>query len=323
MKILSVTGREDLAKVYIAETCDGRLIEFVESLQPPNPREKKWVLIVSTLYGCPVRCLMCDAGLQYKGRISKEDIFGQIDYMVGRRYPDRIINTEKFKIQFSRMGEPAFNHAVLDVLEEFDKYYTAPGFIPSISTIVPRQTESFFERLLNIKNTKYSQGNFQLQFSIHTTDEKGRKKLMPVKKLSLAETASLGEKFFNTGDKKITLNFNLTNEFPVDAEIINKYFNPEKFLIKFTPLNPTYNAELNNLSSLISEENKFKVQSITDDFKKFGYKVILSIGELEENKIGSNCGQYVLAHLKNIFNHQMGYEYVQKEYFLKNTDILN
>ncbi len=323
MRILSVTGNDNLAQVYIAETRDGRIIEFVESLQPPLPREKKWVLIVSTLYGCPVRCLMCDAGMQYKGRITKEDIFGQIDYMVSKRYPDRKIKSEKFKIQFSRMGEPSFNRAVLDVLDEFEKYFTAPGFIPSVSTIAPRQTESFFERLLHIKNTKYSRGNFQLQFSIHTTDEESRRKLMPVKKLSLAETALLGEKFFNTGNKKITLNFILTNEFPVNAEILNNYFDPEKFLIKLTPLNPTYNAVCNNLSSLITEDDNYNASRLIDEFKKFGYDVILSIGELEENKIGSNCGQYVLAHLKNIFTHQLGYEYVQKENFLKNLEILN
>lgn len=307
MKILSVTGREDIAKVYIAETREGKLIEFVESIQPPLPREKKWVLIVSTLYGCPVRCLMCDAGIQYKGRITKEDIFRQIDYMVTRRYPDRIIKTDKFKIQFSRMGEPAFNHAVLDVLDEFDLYYTAPGFIPSVSTIAPRQTESFFERMLGIKNAKYSKGNFQLQFSIHTTDEESRRKLMPVKKFNLPEIASLGEKYFKSGDKKITLNFILTNEYPVDPDIINNYFNPEIFLIKFTPLNPTYNAVNNNLSSLINEGDDNNVQTIIEEFKKLGYEVILSIGEYEENKIGSNCGQYVLAHLKNQFYHKLGY----------------
>jgi len=238
--------------------------------------------------------------------------------MVSKRFPDRIIKVEKFKIQFSRMGEPAFNHAVLDVLDEFDKYFTAPGFIPSISTIAPRQTESFFERLLNIKNAKYSRGNFQLQFSIHTTDEESRRKLMPVKKLSLREIAVLGDKFYQANDKKITLNFILTNEFPVEPVRIYNYFNPEKFLIKFTPLNPTYSAVQNNLTSFITESNGGETQLLIDEFKKFGYEVILSIGELEENKIGSNCGQYVIAHLKNSGEHSTGYKYINKNSILQN-----
>ena len=52
MEIIGYAGREDLAVVYIGRTKEGKLLEFVESLQPPLPREKKWVLIVSTLYGC-------------------------------------------------------------------------------------------------------------------------------------------------------------------------------------------------------------------------------------------------------------------------------
>jgi len=30
-------------------------------------------------------------------------------------------------------------------------------------------------------------------------------------------------------------------------------------------------------------------------------------GEPEENQIGSNCGQYVLTHLKNSTRHEAGY----------------
>jgi 23S rRNA (adenine2503-C2)-methyltransferase len=29
-----------------------------------------------------------------------------------------------------------------------------------------------------------------------------------------------------------------------------------------------------------------------------GYEVIVSIGELKENDLGSNCGQYVMRHLQ-------------------------
>ena len=48
LEIISRRGDENLAFVYVARTGDERngYIEFVESLQPPLPREKKWVLIV-------------------------------------------------------------------------------------------------------------------------------------------------------------------------------------------------------------------------------------------------------------------------------------
>ena len=79
MKVIASTGREDIAMVYIAELEEGKLVEFVEAVQPPIPRDKKWVLLVSTMYGCPVGCAMCDAGGFYHGKVSKEDIFAQID----------------------------------------------------------------------------------------------------------------------------------------------------------------------------------------------------------------------------------------------------
>jgi hypothetical protein len=34
-------------------------------------------------------------------------------------------------------------------------------------------------------------------------------------------------------------------------------------------------------------------RQIMDSFRDLGFDVLLSIGELEENKIGSNCGQFV------------------------------
>ncbi len=53
-EIIASTGKEEVAIVYIAEFGEGKRIECVESLQPPIPREEKWVLLVSTMFGCPV-----------------------------------------------------------------------------------------------------------------------------------------------------------------------------------------------------------------------------------------------------------------------------
>ena len=40
-----------------------------------------------------------------------------------------------------------------------------------------------------------------------------------------------------------------------------------------------------------------------------GYEVIVSIGEVEENEIGSNCGQYVLNYLESGMLVRDGYSY--------------
>ncbi|MCJ7659362.1 MAG: hypothetical protein MUO67_09455, partial [Anaerolineales bacterium] len=277
------------------------------------PRDKKWVLLVSTMYGCPVGCAMCDAGGFYHGKVSKEDIFAQIDYMVRKHYPDGVIPSQQFKIQFARMGEPSFNLDVLDVLEDLPERYDVPGFMPSISSMAPHGTETFFERLLEIKKRKYSGGHFQFQFSIHTTDEKVRDQIIPVKKWDFAKMAAYGLRFYQPGDRKITLNFALAKEMPIDPQVLLKHFTPDKFLIKITPLNPTYKATEQNLSSYIDPHNQGEEYHLVRDLEDAGYRVIVSIGEVEENYIGSNCGQYVRRHLEAEERIQGGYTYSLQE----------
>lgn len=296
IKVLAEYGREDLAKVYVAEMRGSKehLVEFVESVQPPIPREKKWVLIVSTLFGCPVGCKMCDAGrIQYGGRLTSEEILAEIDYMVRKRFPDGSIPISKFKIQFARMGDPALNPEVLTVLEKLPNIYDAPGLLPSISTVAPKNSEDFLDKLLQIKNHFYRDGRFQLQFSVHTTDIKKRNELIPVSKLSFEYIAAYGKRFYVNDDKKITLNFAMSEGYPVDVNLIRRYFDPDIFIIKLTPINPTESVKCNKIVSKIDAYDPNSANQIIDDFRSQGFDVILSIGKVEENKIGSNCGQFV------------------------------
>ncbi len=297
MKVLASTGREDVAMVYVIDLGENKLIECVESVQPPIPREDKWVLLVSTMFGCPIGCSMCDAGGHYEGKPSKGQIISQIDFLVKKRYPDGVIPANQFKIQFARMGEPSLNSNVLDVLDELPALYSAPGLMPSLSTVAPKGSDGFMERLLEIKYSKYSGGHFQFQFSIHTTDETLRDQIIPVKKWSFSEMEAYGERFYAQGDRKITLNFALAQDMPVEPNVLLDHFDPGKFLIKITPLNPTYRALENNLSSYIDPQMEENGYEIVDALKIAGYQVIVSIGEVEENLIGSNCGQYIKRHL--------------------------
>lgn len=309
MKVFAVAGCEDIANVYMAEFAPGKAIEFVESVQPPIPRDQKWILMVSTLFGCPVGCQICDAGGSYKGKLTKEEILAQIDYLVNLRYPDSIIPAEKFKIQFARMGEPALNPAVLEVLEELPGRYHAPGLMPSLSTIAPHGAARFFERLVDIKDRLYSGGSFQFQFSIHTTDEKLRDQLVPVKKWSFAKMAEYGRVFRKEGDRKITLNFALAAGNPLDPETLLRYFDPDEYLIKITPVNPTYQVYKHGLASAIDPYRPEDDHGIVEKLAGHGYEVILSIGAVEENLIGSNCGQYVLNYLEGRVALEGGYTY--------------
>jgi 23S rRNA (adenine2503-C2)-methyltransferase len=290
MELLGKYGKEDLAILYIAKQND-KVVEFVESIQPPIPRDEKWVLIISTMYGCPIGCLMCDAGEYYHGKVSKEGMLEEIDYMINSRFPDRRIPIPKFKIQFARMGEPTLNEYVLEVLRELPKIYDAPGLMPCISTIAPKGSERFLEELIEIKNDFYPNGHFQLQFSIHSTNEEERKKWMSSSIWTLGKIAAYGEKWYGDGDRKITLNFAVAEDSEIDPDIILKHFNPRKYWIKLTPVNPTNRAIHNKLQSGITAENS-EINPLVEEFKKRGFEASVSIGEWEENEIGSNCGQF-------------------------------
>jgi 23S rRNA (adenine2503-C2)-methyltransferase len=302
MKITAEYGNDDIAKVYIAEMREQNngkksLVEFVESVQPPIPREKKWVLIVSSMFGCPVRCRMCDAGGDFGGKLTADEILSQVDYMVRRRYPDARVPVTKFKIQFARMGEPSLNPAVLEAMERLPETVHCPGLNVSISTVAPRnrQTKLFFDRLARVKNRLYPGGKFQLQFSIHTTDSVKRDDLIPVAKWSFDEIAAYGREFSHpeTGDKKVTLNFAPVEGYPIDASVVRKHFDPERFIVKLTPLNPTVRSSEESLRSAIRPEEENSSSGLVRDFSDQGFDVVLSIGELEENRIGSNCGQFI------------------------------
>ncbi|MBN2206143.1 MAG: radical SAM protein [Candidatus Aminicenantes bacterium] len=278
---------------------DGRMIEFVEALQPPHPRDERWILMVSTLFGCPVKCLMCDAGGRYQGRPSAEQILSQVDYMVGRWYPDRRVPAAKFKVQFARMGEPALNMAVLDALAALPRRFDAPGLMPSVSTVAPHGADAFFDRLMEIKDTMYAGGRFQFQFSLHTTDAALRRRLIPTRTWTFDRMAAYAERFLRPGDRKITLNFALAAGSPVESEVLLRHFDPGKFLVKITPVNPTCRAVRNGLVSLIDPHAPASGRELAGRLAEAGYEVIVSIGDVRENRIGSNCSQYVLKFLES------------------------
>jgi len=307
MNIVASTGTKDIAMVYVVDF-DGHLVECVEAVQPPVARSEKWVLMISTLFGCPIGCKMCDAGGYYRGKLSMEEMAAQIEYLITTRFPDGHVPSRQFKIQFARMGEPALNPQVLDLLETLPTRISAPGLMPSLSTVAPHGRGGFFSRLIEIKNTHYPQGRIQFQFSLHTTDETLRQELVPVRTWDFRKMADFGQRYYRNGDRKITLNFALAEHSPIEADVLKTYFDPDLFLIKITPLNPTYQAQNYGLTSYF-DRAQTQSHPLLDGIRSAGYEVILSVGELEENEIGSNCGQYVQRHLRAADAMSGGYTY--------------
>jgi 23S rRNA (adenine2503-C2)-methyltransferase len=81
-----------------------------------------------------------------------------------------------------------------------------------------------------------------------------------------------------------------------------------------TPLNPTYRAREHGLASYIEPTADGRRYEKVEALRTAGYEVIVSIGESEENQIGSNCGQYLQRHVAEVHKIDGGYTYdVQSE----------
>jgi 23S rRNA (adenine2503-C2)-methyltransferase len=293
LAVQQICGDEALARVFVGALADGSRVEFVESVQPPVPRSEKWVLIVSTLKGCPVGCPICDAGGDYRGRLTADEILDQIDRLVRSRFPDGRARTRRVKIQFARMGEPALNDAVIETLGRLPGALDLPGLMPCVSTVAPAGRGAWFDALERIKKERFGGGAFQMQFSLHTTCAEARRRLIPVRTWSHEEIAAFGARFFEPGDRLLTLNFAPARGLPLDPETLPPLLRPDVFAIKLTPINPTFAARESGLRGVIDPADEEACARVVERFEALGYRTILSIGALAENAIGSNCGQYV------------------------------
>jgi 23S rRNA (adenine2503-C2)-methyltransferase len=292
LKVVGASGNEELARVFVGELDDGSRVEFVESVQPPLGREEKWVLIVSTLKGCPVGCPICDAGGDYRGKLTSEEILDQVRALVASRFPNGEVISKRVKVQLARMGEPAFNDEVIAALEELPGL-GLPGLMPCISTVAPVGSERWCSELERVKRELYGGGSFQMQFSVHTTCPEARRRLVPIRTWPLERIAACGDRFFESGDRKISLNFAPARGLPLEPEVLAPLFSPERFLVKLTPINPTAATKRSGLVGAIDPADEDACRAAVESFESLGYETILSIGDLRENQIGSNCGMYV------------------------------
>lgn len=271
----------------------GRWFEFLDATDPPHPRSEKWVLMVSSQFGCAVNCSFCDAGRDgYHGNLTVEELLAQIRTVFSSRPDIEPGKVSKLKIHFARMGEPSLNPAVLGCLEHLGKMSGIPGLLPSISSVAPACALSaeFFEKLTGVKDRWFNRGNFQLQFSVHSTDEEARRAIIPIRKWTLAEMGAFGPKWWRAGDRLITLNFALADGVPLEPEVLEKHFAPDRFLVKFTAVHTTRNARDNSLTKIWYKATD-RVSKLEEDLTKRGFRVIVNPCWPEEVEHCLSCGQ--------------------------------
>ena len=194
------------------------------------------------------------------------------------------------------MGDPAFNRHVIDAMEKILHKYRNLKPVLSLSTIGPRHCDRFFLELGNLLDLYGKKNIFQIQFSIHSTDPAARKEIIPIDTLSMDDLGIIGSIYSELIGRKITLNFAVHKKSVIEPKGLRKYFNSKNFIIKLTPVNPTYTAKKHSIGTCNSIEEWNKLRFFAKRFSDAGYEIIESVGDFRENIVMSNCGQYIRKH---------------------------
>lgn len=275
-----------------------RNIEHVEH-QEMLPLTEKWVITISTQYGCSMNCKFCDVPKVGKGvNATYDDLKNQI--ITGLSLHSEIESTKRLNVHYARMGEPTWNNAVLDftknMREELYPYIGRSLIHPVVSTMLPKDNRYLNEYLnewMEIKNYNF-RGDAGLQFSINSTSDKERDDMFSGNSLSLTEISEIGKMIDFPKGRKITLNFAVA-DYEVNAKKLRELFSPDKFVVKLTPMHKTHTALENGIKTDGDYTTMYPYQHIEEDLKKVGFDVLVFIASEYEDLGRITCGNAILS----------------------------
>ena len=275
-----------------------REIEHVKH-QELLPLTEKWVITISSQYGCSMGCKFCDVPKVGPGvNATYSDLKDQI--VTGLSLHPEITSTKRLNVHYARMGEPTWNRSVLDFTKNMRKElypYIGRSLIhPVVSTMLPKNNKYLNEYLndwMEIKNYDF-RGNAGLQFSINSTSDSERNEMFSGNSLSLNEISSIGKMLDSPKGRKITLNFAVAG-YEVDAEKLRDLFSPDKFVVKLTPMHKTHTALENGIKTNGDYTTMYPYQHIEEALKKVGFDVLVFIASEYEDLGRITCGNAILS----------------------------
>ena len=275
-----------------------REIDHVEH-QEMLPLYEKWVITISTQYGCSMNCKFCDVPKVGKGiNATYNDLKNQI--VTGLSLHPEITHTNRLNVHYARMGEPTWNWAVLEFTKnmrtELKPYISDSLIHPVISTMLPKNNAKlvdYLETWMEIKNKDFS-GDAGLQFSINSTSDSEREDMFSGNSLTLQEISNIGRNLEMLKGRKITLNFAVA-DYEVNAEKLRELFDPEQFLVKLTPMHKTHAALENGIGTIGDYTTMYPYRHIEEDLKKVGFDVLVFIASEYEDLGRITCGNAILS----------------------------
>lgn len=282
-QIRKVTSSDENVLKYVFDA-DSAVAEAVLYKYPTY--EERTVVCISTQSGCPVGCRFCGAGDSFVRSLSADEIVSQ----VGAMFADRGIDAAhigRLQIMFMSMGEPLLNLRPLsDAIRALHALYPQAALL--ISTSAPRVN---YDDVIAISKEVPTVG---LQFSVHESTDEARDALIPFKaKLTLAEIAAEGERWFRAVGRKPFFNYcaHENNSTQEDADRLRALLDPEVW-------EATISVVCERDESIAKANERQRALAVT--FRKrlgdhgFNTRVFDPAGQ---DDIGGGCGQ--LFHVQN------------------------
>lgn len=260
----------------------------------------KLVVTVSSQKGCPMNCNFCDCPkLGFHGNASTIELVSEITTAIAL---SGIKHGERLNVHYARMGEPTFNPNVIksakiifQIIKDSNADISFNTYHPVVSTMMPKSNKNLEKFLHDWVDTGFIYGGedgFGLQFSINTLDEEERNKMFRNKSLSLQEISDIIKSLPMPKKRKYTLNFAVTSKCNLDVDLMNKYFNKDKCIVKITPIHETVEA-VNEGYEIVKDFDVY--EKFEQPLVKDGWDVIVFVPSKEEDADRITCGNSLIA----------------------------
>lgn len=287
MKTKIIESTDQNVKKYVFDF-DNAVAEAVLYRYPTY--EKRTVICCSTQSGCPVGCRFCGAGDYFVRSFSGEEIVAQPEKLLDDTGVDPS-DIQRLQIMFMSMGEPLLNpKGLTDACRTL--YTKYPNAALLISTSAPRIDYSW------IRHLSIDIPTIGLQFSVHESTDEARNKLIPFeKKLSLAEIADEGVRWFNATGRRPFFNYcaHSNNSSPADAARIAHLFNPGVWEATISVV-----CERDEHVAAANQRQRNLAENFQNLLIEHGYSTRM-FDPAGQDDIGGGCGQlwYVQDWMKN------------------------
>lgn len=277
--VMEFVGTNLLVKKYVFDFGDA-IAEAVLYKYPDYAT--RTVICCSVQCGCPVGCVFCGTGKNFKRNLTTDEIVHQVKEVM---LINDITDSKRLQIMFMSMGEPFLNfvnvqEAIKELYYAFDSYGHVDMFL---STIAPNSLLKHFNELIVLARDYSTLG---LQFSIHSAFDNVRDCLIPFeKKLSLDQISVVASKWKKETGRKVRLNYCCSedNVSDVDFQKLANIFDKGDCAFTFSVI-------CSKKRCVLGKQRTDLTQLAVDKMESFGFDCH-QFNPAGQDDIGGGCGQ--------------------------------